>query len=391
MSNPSEIEHEAEFIKDIEELVNIGGWELADDDTLQWTSGTKDIFAVNDSFEPTLDSALAFFHPEDRPAIERAIRKCREEGAGYDIEVRIIADSEKTRWVRAIGDRPPGQQKIRGVIQDITDQKRRTQRLAVLNRALRHNLRNDLNVVQGYANQLYTELEQLDLLRGEDGIDLLGTTVELRDASHVSSEDLQTLSHIIEEIEEFSIAQARGYAATVEETSRDLIELGRKANAFAEWVDQDPVRGPIALTQLIENTLASLQEEYPDASITTIHRTDSYVEADTAGLRLVIEEAIRNAIEHNDAEHPDVIVTTSNRKGRVQLDVIDNGPGIPDVQVQVLSQREETPLSHSSGIGLWVMNWIITHYGGDIEFWPNEPRGTIMIIKLPTSDMADEA
>ncbi len=36
------------------------------------------------------------------------------------------------------------------LIQDITSQRRREQRLEILNRILRHNLRNDLNVVEGY-------------------------------------------------------------------------------------------------------------------------------------------------------------------------------------------------------------------------------------------------
>jgi PAS domain S-box-containing protein len=49
------------------------------------------------------------------------------------------------------------------VLQDVTDERQREQRLAVLNRVLRHNLRNDLNVVEGYLSVMRERADEGEL------------------------------------------------------------------------------------------------------------------------------------------------------------------------------------------------------------------------------------
>ena len=49
------------------------------------------------------------------------------------------------------------------VLQDVTEERRREQRLTVLNRVLRHNLRNDLNVVEGYLDVAGKRVEDDEL------------------------------------------------------------------------------------------------------------------------------------------------------------------------------------------------------------------------------------
>lgn len=386
MKDGNQINDDERFIQEIEALAAIGGWELDDDDTLRWTPGTKSIFEVSNSFEPTLASAIEFFHSEDRHQIEQAVNRCREEGVGYDIEVRIVTDDGKTRWVRARGERRTDEGKIRGVLQDITHEKRRRQQLSVLNRALRHNLRNDLNVVQGYAEQLQHELEQLDVPASEARREFAEIIAELRESTRASSDDIKTLSHIIHAVEGFSETQAKRYTTTIKETSQGLVELGQKANDFAEWIDKDPPRKSICLNQIIEEVTHAFRDDYQDVSITVAGENTIHVEADIDGLRLLIEEAIRNAIEHNDVDSRAVTVTARGRHERVQLDIIDNGPGIPDSELAILEQREESPLSHSSGIGLWMLTWIVTRYGGDVNVRPNPPRGTLLMINLPQTN-----
>ncbi|MGM0399219.1 MAG: ATP-binding protein, partial [Halobacteriota archaeon] len=63
--------------------------------------------------------------------------------------------------------------------------------------------------------------------------------------------------------------------------------------------------------------------------------------------------------------------------------VEDDGPGIPDHEKAVLREGEETPLAHGSGLGLWLVYWIVTMNGGRLEISDNEPRGTVVEIDLP--------
>jgi signal transduction histidine kinase len=64
--------------------------------------------------------------------------------------------------------------------------------------------------------------------------------------------------------------------------------------------------------------------------------------------------------------------------------VRDNGPGIPEDELVPLQEGTETPLKHGSGLGLWLVEWGISRLGGTIQFDANEPRGTVVWLRLPT-------
>ncbi|MDX1746878.1 MAG: PAS domain-containing protein, partial [Halobacteriales archaeon] len=77
-----------------------------------------------DDFEPTVDEAIEFYHPDDRPTIRRAVTRCMEEGVPFDEELRIQTASGRDRWIHAKGEpiRDHGAiVKVRGAIQDVTD------------------------------------------------------------------------------------------------------------------------------------------------------------------------------------------------------------------------------------------------------------------------------
>ncbi|WP_425600930.1 bacterio-opsin activator domain-containing protein [Haloterrigena alkaliphila] len=85
--------------------------------------------------EIDLETAIDFYHPEDRPKIERALERAVEAGEAYDLELRIVLDDDgdgSHRWVRTIGDPVEADGdvvKIHGSFQDITDRKRREREL----------------------------------------------------------------------------------------------------------------------------------------------------------------------------------------------------------------------------------------------------------------------
>jgi len=125
------LERSQELLRHTEQLAGVGGWE-ADVETgeLSWTRGT---YAIHDldpdgEFEPTIESGLEFFHPDDRETIETAVERCRERGDPYECDLRLITASGERKWVRTIGDPVyDGDEvtKIRGAIRDITEQRRR--------------------------------------------------------------------------------------------------------------------------------------------------------------------------------------------------------------------------------------------------------------------------
>jgi signal transduction histidine kinase len=49
----------------------------------------------------------------------------------------------------------------------------------------------------------------------------------------------------------------------------------------------------------------------------------------------------------------------------------------------VISAGEETPLEHGAGLGLWLVNWIVTRYGGSFQIAGDPGEGTTATIRLP--------
>ena len=93
--------------------------------------------------------------------------------------------------------------------------------------------------------------------------------------------------------------------------------------------------------------------------------------------------------ENDDAATPRVEITARTPTidgGVVELTIADNGPGIPTDEKEVLLDGEETPLKHGSGLGLWIVNWIITRTGGRISFERNEPRGSRVTLAVPPAE-----
>ena len=108
-------------------MAKVGGW-ILDAKTLEvtWTEETYRIHEVPLGHKPPLEEAINYFHSDDRPKLETAIKKAIEHGEPYDMEVRFITANGKRLWTHTIG-KPTIMEgktvKLTGTFQDITDRK----------------------------------------------------------------------------------------------------------------------------------------------------------------------------------------------------------------------------------------------------------------------------
>ena len=116
------------LLEQTSQLAKIGGWELdALTNKLSWTTECYHIHELPFEQEPSLDKAIEFYHPDDRPALELAIQRALEQGESFDLELRLITAKGKHLWVRSIAEIITKDGKVirvTGVIQDITESKR---------------------------------------------------------------------------------------------------------------------------------------------------------------------------------------------------------------------------------------------------------------------------
>ncbi|MGM0397848.1 MAG: PAS domain S-box protein [Halobacteriota archaeon] len=216
------------------------------------------------------------------------------------------------------------------------------QRLSVLNRIMRHDLRTSVNIIKGNAS--------------------------LASARH-DLEMLETIQNQADEILEIA------------ENAR-LIEESLAATGDAN-ADQE-------VTSLLQTKIAKLRQEHPSVSIDSTLPEELPVSAHHR-LDAALEQLLRNAVEHNDADRP-VVQVRLRRPGtdHVEIVIADNGPGIPDGEIEPLNAEIEHALRHTSGLGLWIAYWLVHESGGDISFDENEPRGTTVTIRLPQAQNAAE-
>ena len=130
-----ELTRNRDLLARTERLAGVGGWEIdVETGDVRWTDGTYAIHELDphSEFEPTVETALEFYHPDDRAELEGLVERCMNTGENYDAECRLITDDDRVRWVRTTGEgiKTDGEiTTVRGAILDITAQKEREQQL----------------------------------------------------------------------------------------------------------------------------------------------------------------------------------------------------------------------------------------------------------------------
>lgn len=228
----------------------------------------------------------------------------------------------------------------------------RESQLQVLNRVLRHNLRNDMNVVTAHAESVLANDETPD--------------------------------DVAEDVEK------------IVATARRLIDTSEHARAFYEDLltegERDPK--PVDAVPIVRTRVETLRAEFPECHIETDLPASAWA-LDTTVLPIVVEEIIHNAIVHNDRHESERTVAVSvstladsdlGSDGEVRIAVTDNGPGIPMVEEALLTDElEETPVEHGSGLGVWLVNWLVDQLGGTVEAHSGIERGSTVTIRVPAA------
>ncbi|RRJ33484.1 ATP-binding protein [Halocatena pleomorpha] len=317
-----------------------------------FTEGTAIIRVVNPAFERLFDVDGTVAHGS--PVGEHIVLSNLEQSA-IDLDATLHADSVVQHEVRlktAVGIRdfrllviPPQiatEQTGHIIATDITDRNQHVRRLEVLNRVLRHDLRNAAGIIIGSTDLLRDRLSEPD------------------------------------EVE------------TVRETAFDLVDLSETVGEIETALDCDQrTNGPIALREVLTSCIDQANDDYPDADV----RLDRCVRGQVPviandRINIALENVIENAIEHNDTETPVVSITVSDEVSDfVSVEIADNGPGLPKRERNVIEQGSESQHHHSLGLGLWFVNWIVVDSGGNVTFDDNEPRGSIVTIHLPSAKL----
>ncbi|WP_436907475.1 histidine kinase N-terminal 7TM domain-containing protein [Halosimplex marinum] len=268
--------------------------------------------------------------PTDAESLDPAVVTATVDGESHSFSVSVSPVVEGGSTVARVV-----------VLRDITPIKRRERELEereaeldllrqILSRVLRHNIRNKLTTIRGNA-------------------DLLAETATGDDAARVDR---------------------------IVEASDELIALSEKARTIEDLVERTDETATYDLRVVAERVVGRVRERYPGATYTVDGAEACTVETGS-GIESAVECLVENAVEHNDAADPTVRVTVGCAGGGAEIRVSDDGPGISEHEREVIGRREETPLAHSSGIGLWIVSWVADRCDADLSFDVDEDGSTV--------------
>lgn len=230
---------------------------------------------------------------------------------------------------------------IAELYRDVTKEHQQEVYLDVLQRILRHNLRNDLNVILGHAKRILDEL----------------------DSNHSLHQSVEA----------------------IKSNAENLSQIAEETKTIRTIINDDRQLSSVDLNKIAQDVTATYQNNHSDADITITHETGENIHA-THRVRSLVDSLISNAIEHNTGDIcVDVNIRKSKETDEVILSVADNGNGISDTHREIITgDREITALSHGSGIGLWVVRWVADRTGARINFDRNTHGGTTVTVIFKT-------
>lgn len=222
---------------------------------------------------------------------------------------------------------------------DISSQFYFEQRRQVINRVLRHDLRNEMNVIMGRA-QIIQDMGDEDVARN---------------------------------------------AKEIQRKSAKMVNLGNEVRKIDQELNRVNRRiRRVEISTVIQQQIDAKHEKHPNIEFRT-----AIEDVDIVGNTLVnnaLHQLIDNCIEHNEAKDELKITITceyDSENDVVIVKIIDNGTGIPKGEYEALTGGLETPLDHISGLGLWMVKWIVESVNGKFTIKQRTgTKGTVATLKF---------
>jgi len=168
----------------------------------------------------------------------------------------------------------------------------------------------------------------------------------------------------------------------------DLLDVSRIESGLYEM---DP--NVIDLNESVSHAIQSVEElaQKKTIAITTKGLDNLMVNADRRALQHVLINLLQNAVRYTQ-NSGEINVNAQPGIGLVRLEVVDNGPGIPDKYHRRIFERffrvDKGRSTHmgGTGLGLSIVKHLVGNMGGEVGVLNNRPQGAIFWVTLPTED-----
>lgn len=335
------------FIENSSDMITV----LDPDGTYQYGSPSSTHVLGYEPDELPGKNVFEYVHPDDRGLVKETFSEAFMTPEMISpVEYRFKHKDGTWRWIESVGNNQLDNPVIEGFVvnsRDITERKQyekhleaQSDKLAVLNQMLRHDIRNYLQLVTAHSEMLRDRCQ-----------------------------DQEALEHI--EIVKENAEHAVNLTTTAREISEAMLTAGEELLK-------------VRLGPILTGEIEKLRSTYPDAVIKSDQPFSvPPVRADEM-LDTVFRNLFKNAVHHNDKDTPKIVVSATERTDSVIVRITDNGPGLPDNQKEEIFRKGENGQeSQGTGIGLFLVQTLVKNYGGDMWVEDNEPEGATFDVELP--------
>jgi len=310
----------------------------ADGGLLRWNEAATEVTGYDDSKLSEM-AVTELFSEADTPRILASMATVLDEGSDT-VEATLVTKGGRAhpyefrgRRLDTVADEP----RVVGIGRDISRRKERKRQLQALEQWLRHNIRNDVNVIRGTA----TNIRQGLIDDPEEGV------------------------------------------RRIERYADHLLEQADRERQIVELLTTPPDPTPIDLAALVDGRLPDLRECHPGAEI-DLERADAVRVSVIPAIAAAVDELVTNAVEYAASDPATVRISVVDDGDHGLVRIADDGPGIPDVERNTLRlDHEIDQLHHSSGLGLLFVYWVTRLSGGEITITENETGGSTVTLALP--------
>jgi two-component system, OmpR family, sensor histidine kinase SenX3 len=186
-------------------------------------------------------------------------------------------------------------------------------------------------------------------------------------------------------------------------SDRMLIESDRLTRLVQQVIELSRLQGdeplesplPLSLDHIISLAVdtSAIDAGAKGISVVSGGETSLLVLGNEEQITTAVANLVANAVHYSDPEST-VLVTTKGIEGYVEVSVVDQGIGIPSVEIDRIFERfyRVDPARHRStggtGLGLSIVKHVAATHGGDVRVWSVEGQGSTFTLTLPRSEAA---